>query len=197
MASAISGFINTIRTAIYGEQVRGAIASALEQCYSDVNAPSLQSEGFYAALTQAYNGGILDIQTVTLMSAMTNQNIIYRYNGTEAGKNKGLYFYNGAAWVLIGSEVQEVSLANQMTDTKAIYKYTGSETGMVNGSIYAYSGSEWIPIGSGMLSASVASEMTNTGAIYKYTGSEAGYIPNALYYYQNDSWVLLDRKSVV
>lgn len=195
--SAISEAINTISNAVYGEQVRGAIVSALEQCYSDVNSPILQSEGFYTALEEAYAGGILDIQTVTLMSSMTNQNIIYRYDGTEAGKNKGLYFYNGTAWVLIGSEVQEVSLASQMTDTKAIYKYTGTETGMVNGSIYAYNGTEWIPIGSGMLTASLASEMTNTGAIYKYTGTEAGYVSNALYYYQDDSWVLLSLDSIV
>lgn len=191
MASAISGFINTIRTAVYGEQVRGAIVSALEQCYSDVNAPSLQTAAFTAALNAAYAGGILDIQTVTQISAMTNQNIIYRYNGTEAGKQKGLYYYSAlsSSWVLIGSEIHAVSLIAQMTDTNAIYKYTGTQSGMVQNSLYCHNGTSWVPIGSGVLTASTVAQMTNTGAIYKYTGNESGYYQNVLYYYDGTAWV--------
>lgn len=33
--SAISGYISTIQNAVYGEQVRGAIANAIEQCYDE------------------------------------------------------------------------------------------------------------------------------------------------------------------
>ena len=84
MASAISGYINTIRSAVYGEQVRTAIINALEACYSDVENPDLQSAAFQTAIEAAYADGILDIQTVTQISAMTNDKIIYRYNGTEA-----------------------------------------------------------------------------------------------------------------
>lgn len=191
--SAISGFINTIRNAVYGEQVRGAIISALEQCYSDVNAPSLQKEGFARALAEAYAGGILDIQTVTQISSMTNQAIIYRYNGTETGKQKGLYYYSplSSSWVLIGSEIHAVSTAAQMTDTNAIYKYTGTQTGYVQNSLYCYNGTSWVPIGSGVLTASTAALMTNTGAIYKYTGTEAGMIQNALYYYDGTTWKMV------
>lgn len=189
--SAISGFINTIRNAVYGEQVRGAIISALEACYSDVNAPSLQTAAFTAALNTAYAGGILDIQTVTQISSMTNQQIIYRYNGTQAGYQKGLYYYSAlsSSWVLIGSEIHSVSLSSQMTDTNAIYKYTGTQTGMVQNSLYCYNGTAWVPIGSGVLTASTAAQMTNEGAIYKYTGSEAGYVTNALYYHNGTAWV--------
>lgn len=186
--SAIDGYIQQIQTAVYGEQVRSSIVNALLACYSDVTNPSLQTEAFEAALNAAYAGGILDIQTVTQMSAMTNEKIIYRYDGTEAGKNKGLYFYNGTAWVLIGSEVQEVSLASQMTDQKAIYKYIGVEPGYVTNSLYCYSGTAWVPIGSGVLEAATAAQMTNQGAIYKYTGNESGYITNALYYYNGTEW---------
>lgn len=191
--SAISNFITAIRTAVYGEQVRGAIADAIEQCYSDVSSPSLNQAGFDAAIASAYANGILDIQTVTQISAMTNDKIIYRYNGTETGKNKGLYYYSPitSTWVLLGSEVQEVSLANQMTNTKAIYKYTGTETGMVQNSLYCHNGTAWLPIGSGVLTAGTAALMTNTGAIYKYTGNETGYVQNALYYHNGTSWVLI------
>lgn len=197
--SAISGYINQIQNAVYGEQVRSSIVSALEQCYADVNSPSLQSEAFSEALNAAYAGGILDIQTVTTIAGMTNQQIIYRYNGTEAGKQKGLYYYSALAsgWVLIGSEIQSVSNSNQFTDQNAIYKYTGNQTGMVPNSLYCYNGTAWVPIGSGVLNAATASEMTNTGAIYKYTGSESGYITNGLYYYKGDAWTLLSLDSVV
>lgn len=188
--SAISSYINAIRTAVYGEQVRGAIVSALEACYSDVTAPSLQTEAFSAALNEAYAGGILDIQTVTSFSAMTNQKIIYRYNGTAAGKQKGLYYFSALSdsWVLIGSEIQKVTLLSQMTDTNDIYKYIGTESGMVQNSLYCYNGTTWTPIGSGVLTAATAAAMTNEGAIYKYTGSEAGYTKNALYYYDGTAW---------
>ena len=188
--SAISGFINSIKTAVYGEQVRTAIVNALEACYSDVENPNLQSAAFQTAIEAAYQNGILDIITVTSFNDMTNQNIIYRYNGTAAGKQKGLYYYSAlsSSWVLIGSEIQKVSLASQMTDTNDIYKYIGTETGMVQNSLYCYNGTNWVPIGSGVLTASTAALMTNTGAIYKYTGTETGYIQNALYYHDGTSW---------
>lgn len=188
--SAISGYINTIQNAVYGEQVRTAIVNALEACYSDVENPNLQSAAFQTAIEAAYQNGILDIITVTSFNDMTNQNIIYRYNGTAAGKQKGLYYYSAlsSSWVLIGSEIQKVSLASQMTDTNDIYKYIGTETGMVQNSLYCYNGTNWVPIGSGVLTASTAALMTNTGAIYKYTGTETGYIQNALYYHDGTTW---------
>lgn len=192
--SAISGFINTIRNAVYGEQVRGAIINALEQCYSDVESPSLNQAAFTAAINAAYAGGILDIVTVTQISQMTNQKIIYRYNGTEAGKQKGLYYYSAlsSSWVLIGSEIHSVSNSNQMTDTNAIYKYTGTQTGMIQNSLYCYNGTAWIPIGSGVLTASTKAAMTNQEAIYKYTGSENGMLANVLYYYNGADFVPLN-----
>jgi hypothetical protein len=124
---------------------------------------------------------------------MTNQNIIYRYNGTAAGKQKGLYYYSALSnsWVLIGSEIQKVSLASQMTDVNDIYKYIGTESGMVQNSLYCHNGTAWVPIGSGVLTASTAAGMTNTDAIYKYTGSETGYSTNALYYYNGTAWVTI------
>lgn len=191
--SAISGYINQIQNAVYGEQVRSSIVNALLACYSDVNSPSLQTAAFSAALNEAYAGGILDIQTVTSFNDMTNDKIIYRYNGTAAGKQKGLYYYSALSnsWVLIGSEIQKVSLLSQMTDVNDIYKYIGTESGMVQNSLYCHNGTAWVPIGSGVLNASTASQMTNTDAIYKYTGSESGYSTGSLYYYNGTAWTAI------
>ena len=188
--SAISGYISTIRNAVYGEQVRTAIVNALEACYSDVESPSLNQAAFTAAINAAYAGGILDIVTVTSFNSMTNQNIIYRYNGTAAGKQKGLYYYSAlsSSWVLIGSEIQKVTLLSQMTDVNDIYKYIGTESGMVQNSLYCHNGTSWVPIGSGVLTASTAARMTNTDAIYKYTGTQSGYYTNVLYYYNGTEW---------
>lgn len=144
--SAISEFINTIRNAIYGEQVRGAIANAIEQCYNDVSSPSLNTTAFETALRTVYAEGILDIQTVTTIAAMTNQQIIYRYNGTETGRPKGLYYYDGTDWKPIGSGVQTVASASLMTDANAIYKYTGNQQGYVQNALYYYNGTSWIPV---------------------------------------------------
>lgn len=144
--SAISGFINTIRNAIYGEQVRGAIANAIEQCYNDVSSPSLNTTAFETALRTVYAEGILDIQTVTTIAAMTNQQIIYRYNGTETGRPKGLYYYDGTDWKPIGSGVQTVASASLMTDINTIYKYTGSQQGYVQNALYYYNGTSWVPV---------------------------------------------------
>lgn len=188
--SAISGYISTIQNAVYGEQVRTAIVNALLACYSDVENPDLQSAAFQTAIENAYENGILDITTVTSFNDMTNQNIIYRYNGTAAGKQKGLYYYSALSnsWVLIGSEIQKVSLLSQMTDVNDIYKYIGTESGMVQNSLYCHNGTAWTPIGAGILTASTAAQMTNQNAIYKYTGSESGYTTNALYYYNGTAW---------
>lgn len=189
--SAISGYINTIQNAVYGEQVRSAIVSALLACYSDVENPDLQSAAFQTAIEAAYQDGILDIITVTSFNDMTNQDIIYRYNGTAAGKQKGLYYYSAlsSSWVLIGSEIQKVSLLSQMTDVNDIYKYIGTESGMVQNSLYCHNGTSWVPIGSGVLTASTAAQMTNQSAIYKYTGNEPGYTTGGLYYHNGTTWV--------
>lgn len=159
--SAISGYISTIQNAVYGEQVRTAIVNALLACYSDVENPDLQSAAFQTAIENAYEDGILDITTVTSFNSMTNQNIIYRYNGTAAGKQKGLYYYSAlsSSWVLIGSEIQKVSLASQMTDVNDIYKYIGTESGMVQNSLYYHDGTEWAPI-----APKPTSNLTSAGA---------------------------------
>lgn len=102
--SAISTFITKIRTAVYGEQVRGAIADAIEQCYDDVSSPSLNTAAFATAIAEAYADGFLDIQEKSTIAGMTNTKIIYRYTGNESGYYPNtLYFYDGKKWSPIGT----------------------------------------------------------------------------------------------
>lgn len=143
--SAISGFINTIRNAVYGEQVRGAIISALEQCYDDVSNPSLNTAAFDTAIANAYAGGFLDIQEKSTIAGMTNQKIIYRYTGNEAGYiNGALYFFNGTEWAPIGSALQAVANSSLMTNPNVIYKYTGNQTGYETNALYYHDGTSFV-----------------------------------------------------
>lgn len=145
--SAISNFLNTIRTAIYGEQVRGAIADAITQCYDDVSSPSLNTAAFASVVADAYADGFLDIQEKSTIAGMTNEKIIYRYTGSEAGYiHNGLYYFNGSSWKPIGSGIQIATTAAGMTDVNAIYKYTGNETGYVTNGLYYFNGTAFVTI---------------------------------------------------
>lgn len=147
MASAISQFLAQIQSAVYGEQVRGAIISAITQCYDDVTNPSLQTDAFSAAIEAAYANGFLDIQEKSTIAGMTNEEIIYRYTGNEAGYiNNALYYHNGTEWVPIGSGLQSASLVSLMTNQNVIYKYTGNEAGYNTNMLYYFNGTAWVPI---------------------------------------------------
>lgn len=145
--SAISGYLNSILNAVYGEQVRSAIVNAITQCYDDVTNPSLNTAAFSTAIEAAYADGFLDIQEKSTIEGMTNDKIIYRYTGNETGYvNGALYYYDGTKWSPIGSALQIASSAALMTDQGAIYKYTGSESGYINGALYYYNGTAFVPL---------------------------------------------------
>ena len=50
--SAISTYLEYIRSKIYAKDVRTAIVNAISQCYDDVNKPALQTEAMQAAVQQ-------------------------------------------------------------------------------------------------------------------------------------------------
>lgn len=58
MSDTISSYLNKIKTARYGSEVLSAICGALEECYSDVNSPSLKKEAFKKAIQELNESGI-------------------------------------------------------------------------------------------------------------------------------------------
>lgn len=62
--SAISEDLAKILSAIYGEEVRGAIHDAIEQCYSDVSNPTLQTEAIEAAVQVKIDEGEMAALTI-------------------------------------------------------------------------------------------------------------------------------------
>lgn len=62
--SAISEDLAKIQSAIYGEEVRGAIHDAISQCYSDVSNPTLQTEAIEAAVQAKIDAGEMAALTI-------------------------------------------------------------------------------------------------------------------------------------
>lgn len=62
--SAISNFLSFLRSAIYAIDVRDGIADAIEQCYNDVNNPTLKTEALEAALQNKIDEGEMAALTI-------------------------------------------------------------------------------------------------------------------------------------
>lgn len=62
--SAISTYLDYIRTKIYAKDVRTAIVNAISQCYDDVNAPALQTEAMQAAVQAKIDAGEMAALTI-------------------------------------------------------------------------------------------------------------------------------------
>lgn len=62
--SAISTYLEHIRSKIYAKDVRTAIVNAISQCYDDVNAPALQTEAMEAAVQAKIDAGEMAALTI-------------------------------------------------------------------------------------------------------------------------------------
>ena len=62
--SAISTYLEYIRTKIYAKDVRTAIVNAISQCYDDVNKPALQTEAMQAAVQAKIDAGEMAALTI-------------------------------------------------------------------------------------------------------------------------------------
>ena len=62
--SAISTYLEYIRSKIYAKDVRTAIVNAISQCYDDVNRPALQTEAMQAAVQAKIDAGQMAAYTV-------------------------------------------------------------------------------------------------------------------------------------
>ena len=77
--SAISNFLSFLRSAIYAIDVRDGIADAIEQCYNDVNNPTLKTEALEAALQTKIDEGEMAALTIgdhTITAAKLAQGVI-------------------------------------------------------------------------------------------------------------------------
>lgn len=62
--SAISTYLEYIRSKVYAKDVRTAIVNAISQCYDDVNKPALQTEAMQAAVQAKIDAGQMAALTI-------------------------------------------------------------------------------------------------------------------------------------
>lgn len=62
--STISTILTRLRSAIWAIDVRDDIADAIEQCYSDVSNPTLQTEALEAAIQEKIDQGEMAALTI-------------------------------------------------------------------------------------------------------------------------------------
>ena len=62
--SAISVYLERLRSALFGEDVRGAIIGAITECYDNVNDPRLRTDALEAALQHKIDQGEMAALTI-------------------------------------------------------------------------------------------------------------------------------------
>ena len=118
----ITDYLNGIRNAVLGKEVREDIAAGIEQCYEDGRSGATD-------LTARRNISALNARVATAESEVET------LEDDVAALEAGL----AAA---VGSPLAAATAAG-MTDTTKVYVYTGSETGYTAGNWYYYDGSAW------------------------------------------------------
>ena len=73
--SSIQTYLNSIMSAIYGEEVRSSIKSAIQQCYSDVGSPTLNRAAFEAAIQTKLDDGTIE-EMINSLTASEKQQLI-------------------------------------------------------------------------------------------------------------------------
>jgi len=62
--SAISVYLERLRSALFGEDVRGAIIGAITECYDNVNDPTLRTDALERALQHKIDQGKMAALTI-------------------------------------------------------------------------------------------------------------------------------------
>lgn len=71
MPSNISSLLNYISNSIYGSQVRSTIVEAIQQCYNDVNSPTLLTDGINTIISNKVADGTISGQIITDIGVLT------------------------------------------------------------------------------------------------------------------------------
>lgn len=161
----ITDYLNGIRNAVLGKEVREDIAAGIEQCYKDGKAGSID----LAART-----GVTGLTT-----RMTSAEV--RVSAAELDIDD-LETDVAALTAAVGSPLV-ASTAAGMTDHSKIYVYTGSEDGYTAGNWYYYDGSAWASGGvynSTAVQTDTTLTVSGTAADAAAVGGELGRLRDVL-----------------
>ena len=121
--SAISNFLSFLRSAIYAIDVRDGIADAIEQCYNDVNNPTLKTEALEAALQTKIDEGEMAALTIgdhTITAAKLAQGVIDNTLATSGAAADAAE--TGRQFGLIKADLENVTddLSSVSSDLKSL-----------------------------------------------------------------------------
>lgn len=115
MPTTIADELNKIRRAIYGEEVRGSIVSAIEKCYED-------TENGVTAAVSAAQTATTAAQNATTAAQNVSGAVDKAWSATQTAMNGATVVYSSVGFA----------------DTSKIYVYQGSEAGYTAGDWYYY-----------------------------------------------------------
>lgn len=161
--SSIAEFLEEIRTALYGETVRGAIWKSIDQCYKDVHNVQLTENGFRNVLTAMMNEGIV-LQALRDELGFLTETTRNLFDLTTA--EKGVLGNNGIITVTTGFVVSAfIPVSNETTYrfvntyNRAFYNSSKAFQSMINTTT-------WTANMDGYIRVSVSTNNRGTAAIY-------------------------------
>ncbi len=118
--SKIVEYLNKIKSAVYGRDVRTAIYNAINQCYADGKAGAIDLVARQTLETKANKSAIGAPLVAATAADMTNTSKVYVYVGSEEGYTNGnWYYYEDGAW-LSGGQYNSVALGDGAISTNYI-----------------------------------------------------------------------------
>lgn len=99
--SAIDTYLQAIQTAVYGEEVRGAIHDAIQQCYTDVSEGGAAFDSIAEPFNQSLHYNVGDY--------VTYNQILYRFTSEHTASMP--WNSSEVAQVVLGDEIENVKSA--------------------------------------------------------------------------------------
>lgn len=171
--SAISTYLEYIRSKIYAKDVRTAIVNAISQCYNDVNNPTLLTDGIESILEDMIDNGRISLAIMDDLGLITEgTNNLFDFSTVKAGRlntSTGEITETSGYWVS-----DYISVENGKT-----YYFANTDRRVAYNSSKAYSanisGTTWTASANGYVRVSVTSANRKTAKINE--GSSKTYRP--------------------
>lgn len=174
--SAIDTYLNYIATKIWARDVRTAIVNAIQQCYNDVNNPTLLTEGIESILEDMVDNGRISLAIMDDLGLITEgTNNLFDFSTVEAGR---LSVSTGTAGEIIETSGYWVSDYIPVENEKTYY-FANTDRRIAYNSSKVYSatisGTTWTAQADGYVRVSVTSANRRTAKINE--GSSKAYRP--------------------
>ena len=131
--SAIDGYVQQIETAVYGKDVRSAIANGIKECYHDVQQGVTIAEGLVAGATAAGTSGASAAANVSVVETEGERHLHFAFTLPKGDKgdkgNKGDTGSQGPQGVqgVKGDKGDPFTVKKTFASVAAMEAYTGTD----------------------------------------------------------------------